>query len=113
MALESVAAILVPCRTGLGQYILGGRRLTILAILQSGQPFRVFTNQAYPNGDYNADGLLYDFPNAPAFGATVPNSRSDFMKGVFTKADFPAPPRGQEGNLGRNGFTGPGLANVN
>jgi hypothetical protein len=31
---------------------------------------------------------------------------------VFAASDFPAPPLGAEGNLGRNTFRGPGLAQI-
>jgi hypothetical protein len=39
-------------------------------------------------------------------------SKETLLKGVFTRADFPAPALGQNGTLGRNTFTNPGLANV-
>jgi len=73
----------------------------------------VFTSSSYPSGDFNADGFNYDFPNAPAFGNTISVSRGAYITGVFNKSDFPMPAKGQEGNLGRNTFQGPGLANVN
>jgi hypothetical protein len=49
----------------------------------------------------------------PAFGSTKSTSRSDYLKGVFSASDFPLPTVGTEGNLGRNTYSGPGLANVN
>ncbi len=113
LALESVVIIPSPWRGGLGHAVLGGWHLATIAIFQDGQPFSVYTNQAYPNGDFNADGNNYDYPNAPAFGSKIPHSRRDFQDGVFTRADFPVPPAGVRGNLGRNVFTGPGFANVN
>ena len=73
----------------------------------------VYTSGAYPKGDYNADGNNYDFPNTPSFGNSVSASRSNFLSGVFPASAFPTPAPGQEGNLGRNTFIGPGLANVN
>ena len=91
----------------------GGRFATI-AIFQSGLPFSVYTASApFPNGDFNADGFNYDYPNTPIFGNYVSASRSDFLNGLFNASDFPLPPPGQQGNLGRNAFDGPGLANVN
>ena len=39
-------------------------------------------------------------------------SRSDYLTGIFRAADFPAPPSGQQGNLGRNTFSHPGLFNL-
>lgn len=67
----------------------------------------------YPRGDFNADGFNYDAPNTPSFGNHVSASRSDFISGLFPASAFPTPALGQEGNLGRNTFDGPGLANVN
>jgi hypothetical protein len=98
------------------------------AIMQSGLPFSVYTSAQFepilgPNntviglkpgsGDYNADGYDYDQPNAPAFGNYVSVSRSAFIKGLFPVSAFSVPALGREGNLGRNTFDGPGLAQVN
>jgi hypothetical protein len=113
VALESVLALPSPWRAGLGYDVLGGWYLSNIVVLQDGLPFSVYTSQPFPFGDFNADGTNYDYPNAPAFGSNIPHSRGDFQKGVFTKADFPLPPQGVSGNLGRNVFTGPGFANVN
>jgi hypothetical protein len=93
--------------------ITGGWTLSPVVVLQSGQPFTVYTSAVFPSGDFNADGYNYDVPNAPSFGNTKSTSRSDFLKGVFAASDFPLPPSGTEGNLGRNTYNGPGLANVN
>ena len=98
---------------GVGYRVLGGWDLAGIAIFQSGIPFSVYTSGAYPKGDYNADGNNYDFPNTPSFGNSVSASRSNFLSGVFPASAFPTPAPGQEGNLGRNTFIGPGLANVN
>jgi len=65
------------------------------------------------SGDFNADGYGYDLPNAPAAGTVKTSSRSDFLKGFASASAFPNPALGQEGNVGRNTFTGPGLANLN
>lgn len=60
-------------------------------------------------GDYNADGYNYDVPNAPSFGRHLSGrSKTQFLNGIFTASDFPAPPLGQEGNLGRNTYDSPG-----
>lgn len=88
---------------------LAGWETSSLAVIESGQPFTVFTD----GEDYNADGNFYDVPNTPTFGNSKNGlSRSDYMRGVFSASDFPVPPLGVEGNLGRNTFRGPGLAQV-
>jgi hypothetical protein len=82
-------------------------------ILQSGSPMDVNTTAAYPTGDYNADGTNLDRPNAPADSiARSGYSQQQFLKGIFTVADFPKPAFGTDGTLGRNAFTGPGFARV-
>lgn len=93
--------------------VFGGWELAGIAIFQSGLPFSVITTAPYPTGDFNADGFNYDAPNTPSFGNHVSTSRSAFVTGLFTASQFPIPALGQEGNLGRNTFNAPGLANVN
>jgi hypothetical protein len=62
------------------------------------------------SGDYNADGFDYDYPNAPSTGYKTATSRSAYLNGLFTAADFPVPTMGTEGNEVANGFRGPGFA---
>ena len=62
--------------------------------------------------DYNADGTNNDRPNVPTFGDSKGGSNDDFLNGIFTASDFPAPGLGQNGTLGRNTFTGPRYFNV-
>jgi hypothetical protein len=97
----------------LAQQVTGGWTLAPVMTFESGQPFTVYTSASYPSGDFNGDGYNYDVPNVPSFGSTKSTSRSDFLKGVFAASDFPLPALGTEGNLGRNTYDGPGLANVN
>jgi hypothetical protein len=114
---------------GVMSRVLGGWELGGIATFQTGLPFTVISsapfvlatdsegNIIYPlqnvGGDYNADGSNYDVPNTPSFGNHLSGkSRSDFMTGVLNASDFPAPPLGQEGSLGRNTFDGPGFADV-
>jgi hypothetical protein len=106
--------------------VFGGWELTNVTILQSGQPFSVICTRPFKavlnaagnvigntGCDYNADGVNIDQPNTPSFGNSKTGlSRSDYINGVFTAADFPAPPLGQQGNLGRNTYHGPGFANT-
>jgi hypothetical protein len=113
LTIDSVYEIPSPFRHGLGAHILGGWQLAGIAIFQSGLPFSVVTTGAYPRGDFNADGFNYDAPNTPSFGNHVSVSRSAYISGLFPASAFPIPAPGQEGNLGRNTFSGPGLANVN
>ena len=88
-----------------------------IVILQSGQPFTVYTSAQFSaGGDYNADGYNYDMPDVPAFGRTIGSNRSSFSPyrpGIFQASDFPTPPPGTEGDLGRNTYNGPGFAQVN
>ena len=113
LTLDSVYEIPSLFKHGIGSHILGGWNLAGIAIFQSGLPFNVITSSAYPRGDFNADGFNYDSPNTPTFGNHVSVSRGNYIKGLFPASAFPTPPPGQPGNLGRNTFSGPGLANVN
>jgi len=115
-------------KNNLTRTVLGGWRMSNIVVLQSGLPFSVFTSASFNpvldssgnviglqpgSGDFNADGYGYDLPNAPAAGTVKTSSRSDFLKGFASASAFPNPALGQEGNVGRNTFTGPGLANLN
>jgi hypothetical protein len=128
---------------GISHAITAGWTVAPVIILQSGQPFTVINGGSFSpvwndpscynnvtsncqvvgnsGGDYNADGYGYDVPNAPSFGNYIRGaSRSRFLNGLFPgtpglgeAANFPAPAFGQEGNLGRNTYDGPGFAAVN
>ena len=108
--------------------VFEGWRMSNIVVLQSGLPFSVYTSASFNpvldsngnvvglkpgSGDFNADGYAYDLPNAPAADAVHTGNRSNFLTGFASASAFPAPALGQEGNVGRNTFTGPGLANVN
>jgi hypothetical protein len=96
---------------GFVKTIGGGWELSSLTSLSSGTPQTVFTTNA--SQDFNLDGFNYDIPNTPSFGHTLKGlHRSNYLTGVFKASDFPLPPLGQEGNLGRNTFRGPGFAQV-
>jgi hypothetical protein len=113
LTIDSVLQVPVPWKEGILHAVLGGWQMSTVAIFQSGLPFSVYNSAPFPKGDYNADGFNYDFPNTPSFGNSISTSRSDFIRGVFPASAFGTPAPGQEGNLGRNTFNGPGLANVN
>jgi hypothetical protein len=108
--------------------VFGGWRMSNILVLQSGVPFSVFTSAGFApvfdsggnviglqagSGDFNADGYALDLPNAPASGAVHTSNRSDFLTGIAPASAFPTPALGQQGNVGRNTFSGPGLANIN
>jgi len=97
----------------LGQ-VLGGWQLNSIVSAQSGLPFGVISGARYPAGDFNADGQEGDRPNVPSFGnqfSGTPSNQS-FINGVFQVEDFPVPAPGENGNLGRNTFTGPSFFTV-
>jgi hypothetical protein len=93
--------------------IVGGWQLSGYGVLEQGLPMNVTIGGTYPNGDYNADNNSGDRPNAPA--GSIKRSgftQQEFLNGIFAVSDFPAPAGGQNGNLGRNAFRGPGFARV-
>jgi hypothetical protein len=95
--------------------------LSPVITLQSGSPFNVTCNGGYTAGcDYNLDGYGADRPDQVGpiqFVSNYPN-RHSFETGVFQPGagqfgtQFYAPTGVQEGNLGRNTFRGPGLADI-
>ncbi|MGH9510723.1 MAG: TonB-dependent receptor domain-containing protein [Terriglobales bacterium] len=98
---------------GVGRVLTSGWELTSIAAIQSGTPFWVVNNLPLTaGGDYNADGVAYDIPNTPSQNFTGSHSRSAYVNGLFTAADFPAPAAGTEGNLKRNTYRNPGLVQV-
>ncbi|HEY7306445.1 MAG TPA: carboxypeptidase regulatory-like domain-containing protein [Bryobacteraceae bacterium] len=106
---------------------LSAWELGAVTILQSGTPFDVFCSSSFSpvtnasgavigntGCDYNADGFNHDRPNAPSFGGYLGGmSRQQYLDGMFQASDFPAPAPGQDGNLGKNMYFGPGYANTN
>jgi hypothetical protein len=95
--------------------VVSGWQLSGLGTLMAGLPATVFSSRQ--QDDFNKDGFFYDLPNVPSFGRTIKGmKRSQFLNGTFKASDFPLPvdangiPTGQEGNLGRNTFRGPGFA---
>ena len=127
--LPSFSGMAAPVR-----YVFGGWEASSLAIFQSGLPATVFTSATFvpvwndpacattltpscqvignSGGDYNADGNTYDLPMRPSFSLNQSHSRSDYLTGLFPASAFPAPPLGQEGDVGRNTVHGPGMAQV-
>jgi hypothetical protein len=115
-------------KSGLGNALLGGWRMSNIIVLQSGIPFTVYTSAAFNpildssgnviglqpgSGDFNADGYGYDVPNKAPAGTVATGNRGDFLKGIAPVSAFPIPALGTQGNGGRNTYIGPGMANVN
>src|SRR4029077_13521862 len=133
LAFTTLWTVPSPQGSGFLNKALGGGELTNVTILQGGQPFSVICSASFApvfdssgnvignaGCDYNADGTNYDRPNTSSFGNTKTGlSRSQFLSGIFPCGGtlfcsnlFPAPALGQEGNLSRNTFRGPGFANT-
>lgn len=114
------------------KYILGGWQFGGKFVLYSGLPFTVTNGSSFvpicssnaalvnnqcpagttiignSGGDYNADGYNTKMPNTPSFGNHLSGqSKNQFLHGIFTASDFPAPALGQIGNLGRNTYDEP------
>jgi hypothetical protein len=99
--------------TGLTKTVLGGWQIAGSAIFQTGNPINVTRGGAFPNGDFNADGNGGDRPNTPTGGVKTSGwSQEEYLAGIFRVADFPVPAAGQNGNLVRNAYRGPGYADV-
>jgi hypothetical protein len=93
--------------------IVGGWQFAGSAILQSGSPLNVTNSAAFPRGDFNADGSGGDRPNAPADSVKQSGwNNAEYLAGIFRATDFPTPAPGQNGNLVRNAFRGPGFIDV-
>ena len=88
---------------------IGGWQLNTVTIWQSGLPFTVTCNAAYPVCDFNADGNASDRPNLPSYGTDVSGiSEEQWLAGGIAIADFPLPTGGALGTLPRNAMYGPG-----
>jgi hypothetical protein len=114
------------------QNLLGGWQVNGIIALQSGQPFTPFDSRSFgAGGDFNADAVNNDRPNAPSLGNSVSSERINWVNpgagpfkisttsasGIPSTAEklafFGAPsPRPKNGTLGRNTFEGPGFANT-
>jgi len=112
-------------KTGFLSKLAGGWQAGAIVILQKGGPYSVMCFDAFvpildtsgniignSGCDYNADGFNADYPGAPSFGRFKSGNKQEFLKGIFTRSDFPVPSLGQEGDLGRNSYIGPGYINT-
>jgi hypothetical protein len=126
-------------KSGIGRVLTGGWEASTIIAVQTGTPFWPVDNRppdvmcsqagtptpcssaaagspvitpnilAPDSGDYNLDGLDYDIPNAATQNFTGGHSRSAYINGLFTVADFPQPAQGTEGNEPRNIYRNPGM----
>ena len=98
--------------------ITNGWSISDITILQSGTPFTdnnghmgVYTNASYQaGGDYNADGVNYDYPNVTTYSQGT--SRHAYLNGIFSAGQFTVPTPGTEGNEAPFRFREPGYANT-
>jgi hypothetical protein len=100
--------------SGITKTVLGGWELGFTLSAQSGTPYSVVNSNDFSDGgDYNADGYDYDYPNTPTSNLGGSHSRQQYLNGIFTAADFPAPGVGTDGNFKRNSYRNPGYFGVN
>lgn len=88
--------------------LLGGWNLTSIVTLQSGYPFTV--GSGVDNARSGTGGQRADMIGDPFLPGS--RSRDDVILQYLNKAAFAPNALGTFGNLGRNRFRGPGLANV-
>lgn len=93
---------------------IGGWQLSGFGIFEEGLPLNIITSASFPNGDWEADGTTGlarpDAPRTPIQESGF--SRQQYLNGIFTASEFPAPPLGTDGTLGRDVFSGPGFEGV-
>jgi hypothetical protein len=93
--------------------VLGGWEVGSVWILQSGNPITIVNQADFAHGgDYNADGVNFDFPNAPTTPLSTSFSRSQYIQGIAPASVFGTPTPGTEGNLKRATYRNPGFINI-
>jgi hypothetical protein len=112
--------------SGFVKHAVNGWSFSGTTILQSGTPFTVYTRAPFVpltdssgnftgfapgSGDFNADGVNFDFPDVSSY--SMQNSRGAYLQGALNVANFPNPAFGAEGNEKVNQFRNPGFAEVN
>jgi hypothetical protein len=103
--------------------VLSGWSLSGTSIVQSGNPFTVYTDAAFQpvrgadgsfigfqpgSGDYNADGFNRDYPNVSSY--SIATTRQAYLTNVFSSGQFTQPSLGGAGNERVSGFRNPGFA---
>ena len=97
-------------KNGIGKTLTSGWEVSLISAIQSGTPFWVYTSAPYgAGGDYNADGVNFDIPNAATNYCAGSYGESSYLTGLFPTSAFTAPAAGTEGNLKRNSCRNPGL----
>ena len=120
----------IPSPGGAGsmaRHVLGGWQLGSIAIIQSGPPHNIYSSAPFRpeldvnggivgfqpgSGDFNADGVNFDFPDAPSSAGTGSPSRQQYIAGLYSLGDFSLPQPGSLGNSPRMGYRGPGMVNI-
>lgn len=102
--------------SGVARVLTSGWEASTIIAVQTGTPFWVYNtnpaNAAVNPGDYNLDGNNWDIPGTPSQNFSGSHSRSAYINGLFTAADFPVPTAGTEGNEPRNIYRNPGMFQV-
>lgn len=103
----------IPVRTGTPavDYLLGGWQLNAITVFQSGSPFSIVCGLAYPRCDFNADGQTGDRVNVTRTDLGSP-TRTEWLSGVLTAADYALPAMGTLATQPRNAFRGPRYFNT-
>ena len=129
-------------KTGIGKILTDGWEASSIIAYQTGTPFWAIDNRqpdvmcnqggtptpcssatagspvitpnvlAPDSGDYNLDGVNYDIPMAATQNFTGGHSRSAYINGLFTAADFAQAPQGSQGTEPRNIYRNPGMVQV-
>ncbi len=100
-------------KSGIGKALTSGWEVSVIAAVQSGTPFWVYTSAPFgAGGDYNADGVNFDIPNAPSNYCSGSYGEHAYLNGLFAPGTFSAPPPGTEGNVQRNSCRNPGLVGI-
>jgi hypothetical protein len=103
----------IPGRTGVRvlDYVLGGWQLNAITVYQSGSPFSIVCTLAYPRCDFNADGQTGDRVEVTRTELGS-HTRTEWLAGVLTAADYTLPAMGTLASQPRNAFRGPRYFNT-